>query len=236
MAPAIVLLHGFTHTGASWRPVVAALGERYRAIAPDIRGHGSAGAERPIDFRSCVADVAALAPERFGLAGYSMGARLALHVALAHPGRVERLALIGVTAGIEDASERRARCEADAALAAEMEQLDIETLAARWATTPVLAGQAPDVARAADQDRRRNQPAGLAAALRGIGTGAMEPLWDRLGDLAMPVTLVVGERDSKFHAIAARMRPLMPAAQLVVVQGAGHAAHLERPGAVAALL
>ena len=46
MAPTLVLLHGFTHTGASWDPVVAALGERYRALAPDIRGHGAASDAR----------------------------------------------------------------------------------------------------------------------------------------------------------------------------------------------
>ena len=41
-APALVLLHGFTNSGASWQPVISGLGERYRAIAPDIRGHASA--------------------------------------------------------------------------------------------------------------------------------------------------------------------------------------------------
>jgi pimeloyl-ACP methyl ester carboxylesterase len=61
----------------------------------------------------------------------------------------------------------------------------------------------------------------------------MEPLWDRLGELAIPVTLVVGERDEKFRAIAARMAGALPRARVVVVAGAGHAAGLEQPGAVA---
>ena len=46
MAPNLVLLHGFTNTGASWDQVVAALPERYRPLAPDIRGHGAASAIR----------------------------------------------------------------------------------------------------------------------------------------------------------------------------------------------
>ena len=66
----------------------------------------------------------------------------------------------------------------------------------------MLAGQPPDVAAAAHADRLRNTPAGLARALRGLGTGALPSLWDRLGELPMPVTLVVGERDEKFRAIA----------------------------------
>ena len=61
----------------------------------------------------------------------------------------------------------------------------------------------------------------------------MPPLWDRLGELAMPVTLVVGERDAKFRAIAERMAERLPDAEVVVVAGAGHAVALEDPEAVA---
>ena len=49
----------------------------------------------------------------------------------------------------------------------------------------------------------------------------------------MPVTLVVGERDEKFRAIAERMAAAIPDARVVVAPGAGHALHLEAPGAVA---
>src|SRR5581483_6114637 len=73
MSSAVVLLHGFTHPGASWDPVVAELGERYRALAPDIRGHGIAGEARPVTLEAVIGDIEALAPERFVLAGYSMG-------------------------------------------------------------------------------------------------------------------------------------------------------------------
>lgn len=236
MAPTVVLLHGFTHTGASWDPVVAALAQRYRAIAPDIRGHGGAGAQRPIDLESCVSDVAALAPERFVLGGYSMGGRLALHFALAHPARVERLVLVGASPGIEDGEERRARRLSDNALADAMESLDIETLAERWAQTPVLVGQSAAVAAAARADRLRSEPFGLAAALRGLGTGELQSLWSRLRELDLPVTLVVGERDTRFRAIAEEMGRRLPDARVLIVPGAGHAAHLERPDTVAGAL
>ena len=83
MARDIVLLHGFTHTGASWDPVVAALGERYRALAPDIRGHGSAAERQPVTLEAVLDDLVEIAPARFTLVGYSMGGRLALHAALA---------------------------------------------------------------------------------------------------------------------------------------------------------
>lgn len=234
----IVLLHGFTQTGRSWEPTVAALGERYRALAPDLRGHGAAADARPVSFDAVRADVLALAPERFVLAGYSMGGRIALSVAL-HPDareRVSRLVLVGASPGIADPGERRARRAADAALAERIEQQGIEAFAAHWAALPLFAGQPPAVAAAADALRLAQSPAGLAAALRGLGTGVMEPLWERLSALAVPTTLVVGERDAKFRAIAERMAETIARAVVAVVPGAGHAVQLEAPAALAQLL
>ena len=83
---------------------------------------------------------------------------------------------------------------------------------------------------------RRNDPASLAAVLRGIGTGAMTPLWARLGELTMPATAVVGERDAKFTALGERLADQLPAGQLVIVPGAGHGLPREAPEAVAAVL
>jgi 2-succinyl-6-hydroxy-2,4-cyclohexadiene-1-carboxylate synthase len=237
MAPDVVLLHGFTHTGASWDPVVAALAERYRALAPDIRGHGSATDRVPVTIEGVLTDVLALAPPRFTLVGYSMGGRIALHVALGLPRRVDRLVLIGASPGISDPAARQARRRDDGRLADQIDGSTIEEFAARWAQTPVLAGQPPAVLAAVQADRLRNRPAGLARALRGLGTGALPSLWGRLGELEMPVVLVVGERDQKFRAIASEMVASgLDDATVIIVPGAGHAVHLEAPDAVAQII
>src|SRR4051812_17617213 len=231
VAPTVVLLHGFTQTRRSWRRTVQALGGRYRALAPDLPGHGQA-AHRVASFDACSAYLGALGPDRFTLAGYSMGGRVALHAALALGDRLDELVLIGASPGLADPAERAARRAADAALAARIEAIGVAEFAREWAAQPLFAGQPERVAAAAHADRLRNTAAGLAAALRGLGTGAMEPLWDRLPDLALPVRLLVGERDGKFRAIADQMAARLPDAQVVVVEGAGHAAHLEAPQAV----
>jgi 2-succinyl-6-hydroxy-2,4-cyclohexadiene-1-carboxylate synthase len=241
MAPTVVFLHGFTHTGRSWQPVIAALDERYTSVADDIRGHGDASERVTVSLDAVIEDVLAAAPERFTLAGYSMGGRISLHVALAAGDRVERLVLIGASPGLADDVQRAERRRADEELAREIERCTIEEFARRWAQTPVLAGLPAGALDAAHADRLRSTPAGLARALRGLGTGALPSLWGRLGDLAMPVTLAVGERDEKFRGIAAEMSrgipgARIPAARVVVVPGAGHAVHLEAPEAIAALL
>jgi 2-succinyl-6-hydroxy-2,4-cyclohexadiene-1-carboxylate synthase len=232
----IVLLHGFTHTGRSWDPVIAELGERYRPVAPDLRGHGAATGTRPVTLEACVDDVAALAPERFELAGYSMGARVALSVALAQPQRVERLVLVGATAGIADPVERETRAREDAELAQWIEASTIQEFAERWGRDPLFKGQPAEVAEAARADRLRNEPAGLAAALAGLGQGAYAPVWGRLGELQMPVTLIVGERDAKYRKLAERMAAALLRAELLVVPATGHAVHLEAPAIVAATI
>lgn len=236
MARRLALLHGFTHSGASWDGVVAALGERYRPLTPDLRGHASASARQPVSLEAVIDDVRSLSSAAFALGGYSMGGRIALHAALALPDRVARLVLVGASPGIEDPAARRLRRDADERLAEELEASTIESFARRWAATPVLAGLAPDVAQAVHADRLRSTPAGLARALRGLGTGALPSLWGRLQELAMPVTLIVGERDEKFCAIAERMVRTLARAELEIVADAGHAVHLEAPGRVAEII
>jgi 2-succinyl-6-hydroxy-2,4-cyclohexadiene-1-carboxylate synthase len=233
----LLLLHGFTQTGRGWDEVVRHLaGETYRPLAPDLRGHGSAGSRRPVDIDSCVHDVAALAAGRFALAGYSMGGRIALHVALAQPDRVSKLVLVSTTAGIDDERERAQRRTRDEQLADWIEEHAIAAVADRWGAQPLFAGQSPQVAAAARADRLTNQPRHLAAALRGLGTGVMAPLWERLGELEMPVAVLAGERDAKFVAIAERLAREIPHATLTIVPDAGHALALEAPAAVAAAL
>ena len=230
----VVLLHGFGNTHRAWDGVIAALEpERYRPLALDLPGHGEAAdAERPITFAGCVEHVLARSSERFALCGYSLGGRVALHVALAAPERVSRLVLVSTSAGISDEAERAQRRESDRALADELEQIPYEQFIERWRTQPLFACEPAEVGARAREDQRRNRPDALAAVLRGLGTGEMQPLWPRLGELVMPVTVLAGERDAKYRALGQRMLELLSDARLVVVAG-GHGLPLENPVAVA---
>lgn len=232
MSRPIVLLHGFTQTGDAWRSVRARLeASGHRVITPDLRGHGSASAARPVNLQAVFADLDATVDDAV-LAGYSMGGRIALAYAAARPGRVRRLVLVGASPGLADPVEREARRKADERLARRIETLGIEAFAREWARLPLFAGQPPAVSAAAHAERLRQTPDGLAAALRGLGTGVLASRWDALPGLELPVTLVVGERDARFHAIAADMAGRLPSGRVVVVPAAGHAVHLEAPAAV----
>jgi len=142
---------------------------------------------------------------------------------------------VSSTAGIEDPAERTQRRAADQRLADELQNIPFEDFIERWRTQPLFAGEPPEVGRLAREDQRRNRGDALAAALCGIGSGEMEPLWDRLPELEMPVTVLVGDRDTKFQALGRRMVELLPSAELEVVRG-GHGLPLENPVAVARAL
>lgn len=230
MKEALVMLHGFSGTRHAWDGISARLDpERYLPLALDLPGHGQASAQsNPITFQSAVEAVLEASPERFVLCGYSLGGRIALRVALAAPERISRLVLVSCSPGIEEDDERAERRTADMDLANELERIPFEQFIDKWRSQPLFATDPPDVAERAREDQRRNEPHALAMAMRGLGTGEMVSLWPRLGELAMPVTVVVGERDAKFRAIGERMVALMADARLVVTAG-GHALPLENP-------
>ena len=254
--PALLLLHGFTGSGRSWDGWLtdaaiglsaAATGAGFTAIAPDLPGHGgtawSAGepadpgaASRATIERSAddlPALLRALGHDSAHVVGYSMGARVALRLAIAHPAFVARLVLEAPSAGIVDAAGRAARRAADDALARTLERGGIGPFVDAWERTPVLAGEA----RLGAQERAilreirlAHDPAGLAASLRAAGQGAMEPLQGRLREIASPTLVIVGADDpvrDRATAVAAGI----PGARLVVIDSAGHAPHLGAPAA-----
>jgi 2-succinyl-6-hydroxy-2,4-cyclohexadiene-1-carboxylate synthase len=191
-----------------------------QSVAPHLVGAGAAG-------------IAGATSDPPIWLGYSMGARLALHVALAHPEAVGRLVLVSGTAGIDDPGERSLRRARDEALAAHIEQVGVPTFLDEWLALPLFAGLGP----ANDQrlERLANTAPGLAASLRTTGTGVQEPLWGRLDELrarALPTLVVAGAWDDRFRQLGKRLvEDIGPSATLAVVPEAGHTPHLEQPEA-----
>jgi len=226
-----VLAHGFTQTARSWETFERLLHTRLPeagTLAVDLPGHGDA--PPPFDSGLWASSERLVKAGGVGTyVGYSMGGRVSLHAALAHPEAVQRLVLIGATAGIDDPDERAARRLADERLADRVEEIGVPAFIDEWLRSPLFAGLTE--ATAQRSDRLRNTPAGLAASLRSTGTGTQSPLWDRLGEIECPVLVLVGERDAKFSESGQRLVDGLPDAELVVVPGAGHSVHLEQPDA-----
>lgn len=244
--PALLALHGFTGTGATWLPLAAALGSRQRVLAPDLLGHGASSAPREPDryrLEQQAVDLAALldqlGEDAVDLLGYSMGGRLALAFALAYPARVRRLLLESTSAGLEDERERAARRAQDERWARLLEHAGLDAFVREWEQLPLWASQArlPQATRATLRAQRSlHDPHALAACLRGSGQGVEPPRWSALPHLGVPVTLIVGALDAQYVALAARWQATLRRAALAQVSNAGHAVHLEQAQAFADLV
>jgi 2-succinyl-6-hydroxy-2,4-cyclohexadiene-1-carboxylate synthase len=240
----VTLLHGFTQSARSWREIISRMPEGWRWITPDLRGHGETQT-RPgtaCSMDACTEDLVALWEEldlgRTHLVGYSMGGRLALHVAARRPERVASLLTIGAHAGLDE-NAREGRRQGDEALAERIEKEGIEPFVDYWGALPLFAG----LARRGDSyvaevraERLKNHVAGLACSLRGMGAGVMEPVWDQLGHVKAPCTFVAGQLDHGYVASARRLAAGVPHGRVEIVPRAGHAVHQERPDAFARIL
>ena len=142
MDEAVTLLHGFTLSGASWDELAAKVPGRWKWIAPNLRGHGFAPTS-PATMDDCAADLVALwdhlGIEQSHVVGYSMGGRLALHVAVRLPERSRSLLTIGAHAGLEE-DARATRRQADEALAERIEREGVESFVRYWESRPMFAG------------------------------------------------------------------------------------------------
>lgn len=226
--PGLTFLHGFTQTGASWRPVVDQMTESHRCTFLDAPGHGgSPDGTRSLE--ACADDIFE-SMDQSVLIGYSMGARMALTTAIRHcpTDRITGLVLVSGTPGIVNAAERSARVASDAALADRIEQIGVSAFIDEWLAMPMFAGL--NVENAQRELRVKNGAKGLADSLRHAGTGTQVPATDdQLRRIDVPVLLVTGSLDPKFTEIARALRPRLRNCEHVIIDGVGHTVHLEAP-------
>jgi len=236
--PEVVLVHGFTQSSASWGRIADDLAAHFEVVTVDLPGHGRSPVPAPGSDMAEAAGALGRAGGKAAYVGYSLGGRCCLHLALQEPDLVERLVVVGAHPGISGETERRLRREADESLAVELERggdAAVPAFIDTWLEGALFAHLTRE--QADRPSRLGNSAEGLAASLRTVGTGTQAPTWDRLGDLEMPVLVVVGARDARFRPLAEQTaQAIGPNAQLAVVAGAGHAVCFEHPAAFVALL
>jgi 2-succinyl-6-hydroxy-2,4-cyclohexadiene-1-carboxylate synthase len=224
--PAVVLVHGFTQTRSSMAPLATRLGTA--TVAVDLPGHGgSASVSANLDAAAAlVAEAAGDGP--YDVVGYSLGGRVALHLACAAPPGLRRVVALSASPGIPDADARTRRLERDVAMADALERDgDVDRFLDAWLANPLFATL--PASRADRSGRRENTAAGLADSLRRCSVGAQRWLGEELVAASVPVLFACGARDDPFVEAADRLARRSGAVGLVVIPGAGHVVHLEQP-------
>ena len=236
----LLVLHGFTGRGTAWGAHATAFAGAFRVITVDLPGHGRSGTAQPerMGVERSAADLATIlrganaAPA--DVLGYSLGARIALRLAVAHPDVVRRLVLESPSAGLATVGERAARRRADEDLAATIEGDGVAAFVAGWERQPVFASHAalpPARATRLHAMRLANSPDGLAASLRGAGQGSMVPLFDLLAAVGAPTLVIAGAFDDRGRPRAEQVARGIPGARLEIIANAGHTPHEEQPAA-----
>ena len=226
----VLLLHGGLGDSGLWEPVVPFLAERFRTIRTDLRFFGrSTGPAVPWSWQDDVVGVLdELGVERAALVGLSLGGRIALDVALAHP---ERLwAVVGVAPGLGGhdgnayTEEHEARYEAAEDKLEAMLEIDLEVWAPLGADDRIrqLWRSTPDASPLPDGVEPR-EPSGA-------------PAKERLGELAVPTLVVTAQHDPPgFREIGPLVAREAPGARHVELDS-DHYVTLREPELVARLL
>ena len=214
----MVFVPGFTQTGASWDGVREVVDESCETLTVEVPVRET--------FAATAASIGTRAKAGVYV-GYSMGGRLCLRLALDRPDLVRALVLVGASPGITDRVARAERVVSDEVWARIVERDGVDRFLEQWLAQPLFATVPPDAPGLAE--RHALSEGYIAHCLRVLGTGTMESMWSRLGELAMPVALVTGTRDEKFDAVAVQMlQRIHGDAQHVRLEG-GHALPLEQP-------
>ena len=232
--PPVVLAHGFAGSARNWRPQVRALRGRYRVVTYDARGHARSPApDDPSAYtrEALVGDLAAVvaaagAPAVVG--GLSMGAAVALALALQQPAGVRALVLASVPPG---AASGRGIAGQAVRFAEALEREGVEAAGARFAWGPDTRLDAAGAARVR-QGFLEHPAHGLSHTLRGVLASwpTPEELAPALGRLQLPALVLAGGEDAGRDVSRAVARAL-PRAVWREIPGAGHVVNLAAPEA-----
>lgn len=240
---AVLFLHGFMGRGEDWVPIVNELEKSFYCICPDMPGHGMNTIAATDDAWTMDKVVPALLDllddhdlARCALVGYSMGGRLALQLATQHPDRITRVVLESASPGLKTEAEcvQRRRHDGDLARRLEASVGDPALFRAfleQWYELPIFSSlrAQPELRAKLIENRTTNDPARLAGALRTMGSGSQESLWDDLAAYTVPTLLLVGALDRKFRIIAEEMSERSAQMAVEELDHCGHNVHLENP-------
>ena len=219
----VILSHGYGATGHMWDGQRQTLGDRYRLITWDMRGHGqTTSPSDPAQYSTAltVADIRALLGSlgvaRAVVGGLSLGGYMSLAFYLAHPEMVDALIICDSGPGYRNAEARNAWNQRANERAGSLEARGLEALGRRSREVRDALG-------------RHQSAQGLAHAARGMLAQQDSRVIDGLASIRVPTLVIVGDQDTPFLAPCEYMAKKIPGARLEVIPGAGHASNLDRP-------
>lgn len=237
-APAVVFLHGFLGSQQDWQDITEQLQNDFHCISIDLPGHGDNQqqlAEQVLPtpgFKRCAelitTTLATLNVHRYHLVGYSLGGRIALHIAKLYPEQLLSLVLESCHPGLQSQADKIARKQNDAAWADKLSSMPISEFLKLWYQQAVFSDLTPAEQSALVTKRSDNNPFALANCYQATSLAEQDDLWDIPAQLNIKVHFIAGHQDSKFMALASRWQQQQNI-MLHTIEASGHNVHLAAP-------
>lgn len=238
--PYILMLHGFMGDQRVFSHLIDDLSTFCNPITVDLLGFGQTDKpDSPQKYREehQVEDLCTLIHKLscnpLFLYGYSMGGRLALHLASKHAQLFEGLILESTNCGISDPKKRKERQQVDVERAESITN-DFEAFLSDWKKLDLFTSPIPpekSLTQKYHQIQSGQSPSALAASLKGFGTGSMTPVCNQLVKIILPTLLIAGSADEKYQHINQDLSEQLPNATFSSIE-AGHRVHLDNPQAL----
>lgn len=249
----ILFLHGFLGTSEDWVPMMKALSPSARVIAVDLPGHGESeilqhDVENSNQISFSVQSVADLLLKLIRnitdgavvVVGYSMGARIALHMALNQNHKISGAVIISGSPGLRDEASKRRRSAIDRSRAHFLSSCGLENFLETWYSAKMWASlrEHPKFDSLVRTRMKHNNIKALSKVLADSSIGTQKSLWEDLKHLKSPLLIVAGEKDPKFKEISQQMcreirkhkdRESDGLCEMIIIPDSGHAVHVENP-------
>ncbi|RTR38137.1 2-succinyl-6-hydroxy-2,4-cyclohexadiene-1-carboxylate synthase [Shewanella canadensis] len=232
--PALVMLHGFLGSKNDWDTLISDLLPHFYCICIDLPGHGqspalSSGASGFERVASAIqTSLSSLSIVRYHLLGYSLGGRIALHLAQAYPDNLLSLSLESSHPGLQSIAERQVRARSDHTWSEKLSSVPIESFLSLWYQQGVFAELTESKRQALIRKRSHNNSEALLTVFEPTSLAKQEDLWQLPNQLQLPCHYFVGKDDSKFSALASRWAN-QTNIQVHTITDAGHNVHLAAP-------
>ncbi|KAL8128672.1 hypothetical protein V2J09_017827 [Rumex salicifolius] len=251
----LLFIHGFLGTGADWVPIMKVFSKSARCISIDLPGHGRsmfeplANLDASQEHILSVEDVAELVWKLIGkfdlknviLVGYSMGARIALHMALRFGAKIRGAIIVSGSPGLRDLTARKVRAAKDDSRASTLVSLGLKSFVQSWYAGDLWCSlrEHPKFDRLVENRLQHHDVRALAKSLSGLSVGRQTPLWEELEYCKTPLMFIYGEKDEKFKKINQDICTQIIKGvnhDVVEVPESGHAIHVENPLALIRLI
>ena len=233
--PYLLLLHGFMGSGLNFSHLIKPLSSFCNPITMDLLGHGRSEAcldSKQFSTENQVSHIHSILKrvqiQNLHVYGYSMGGRLAFHILYRYPQFFQSGIIESAHCGLKDETERLVRKSSDEHLAAEIEQ-DFKSFLKTWTQLPLFESTPNDFKKLFKKVMLNQDPRSMAASLRGFGSGVMPSICDEILNLKIPLHLIAGEKDQKYHQLMAEISQLNSNFTLTSVPNAGHRVHADQP-------